>query len=537
MPNIETILHDHTTLKVECLDRIYLQGYVASLQRPNQLAYFLNVHRGNPLPSPALLGQMTDRFVGAIKEFARRQGIPLVRFKADERKDDVAKQHLARFKGDEGVVFIGIAQEYDRAFRSTPHRRGDGSVASFEFYRARVLVNQYYFYLLDRHWGPCFIKFSSYAPFGVRLCVNGHEWAKRQLQRAGIPFEALDNGFLSCTDPERLQVLCDQLGADDVERMFRRWLARLPHPFSRADRSAGYRYRLSVWQMEFSVTHVFDRPLNGRHFFEEVIRENLDLGRPDRIQLLFERKVRLKGRTRTPGSFRTRVIQQGVIPKLSVEYKRSRVKQYFKEGRALRTETVINDPGDVGVGRSLPNLGYLRDIARNVNRRLLALERASHNCAIAPRTFESVVLPSDTDGQHAPGLRFGDPRVMALLAGLCLFLPTPDGFTNAMLRERIATLFDPGKHRYGASRMTYDLRRLRLKGFILRLPHKQRYVLTPLGRRVALFFSKSYARILRPGLARIDPDLPPDATDPLASAWRRMDAALDEVIQDARLAA
>lgn len=533
MPNIETILREHVSLQVECIDRLYLQGYVPALQRPNQLAYFLNVHRGHPLPSPALLGQMTERFVKSIRAFAERHGIPIVQFKAGERKDDIAKARLSRFKRSEGVVFIGVAQENDRSFRSRKRLRQDGSVASFDFYRGQVMVNHYYFYVLDRDWGPGFIKFSSYVPFGIRVCINGHEWVKRQLERGGIEYESLDNGFLSCEKPEELQKICDSLGAEDVERFFRRWLGRLPHPFLPRDRAKGYRYLLSIWQFEFSCTQVFDRAIHGRQLFEEIIRENLDLGRPDRIQLLFGRRVNRK----TPSSFRTRVVQQGVVPKLSVEYKHSRLKQYFKEGRALRTETAINNPYDVGVGRSLPNLPYLRTVGRNIDRRLLAMERTSHNCAIAPRTFQSVVLPSQKDGKHVPGLRFGDPRTMAILAALCLFLPTHNGFTNRMLRERIAFLLEPGPHGYSHGQMTYDLRRLRLKGLVLRLPGKHRYVVTPLGRRVALFFSKTFARILRPGLARIDPDLPPDSSDPLASAWRQVDRAVDLHIHEARLRA
>ena len=58
------------------------------------------------------------------------------------------------------------------------------------------------------------------------------------------------------------------------------------------------------------VTQIFDRPLRGREFFEGIIRDNLDLGRPDRVQLIFDRVVTKK----TPGEFRTRVIQAAVCP-------------------------------------------------------------------------------------------------------------------------------------------------------------------------------------------------------------------------------
>jgi hypothetical protein len=231
------------------------------------------------------------------------------------------------------------------------------------------------------------------------------------------------------------------------------------------------------------------------------------------------------------------VTQHGVQPKRSVQYRHSLLKQYFKNDRALRTEVVINNPEDVGVRHGVANLPYLRDIARHVNRRLLALERTSHNCTLAPKTFESVVLPSTEHGQHTPGLRYGDPRVMALLAALCHCSAAPEGFVNARLRPVVAALHDPGPHGYGAARMTYDLRRLRLKGLITRVPRTHRYVLTPIGRRVALFFAKTYARVLRPGLARIDPQLPHDAPDPLAQAWRRLDIAIDRHIAEAKLAA
>src|SRR5262249_7671241 len=155
---------------------------------------------------------------------------------------------------------------------------------------------------------------------------------------------------------------------------------------------------------------VFDDPARGREFFEEVIRENLDLGRPDRIQLLFERRIYRN----TPGLLRTRVLQEGVAPSLHVEYKRRHVKQYFKEGRALRTATTINDPADLGVRKDLANLPYLHRVGREVNRRLVDVQRVSQDCTLSAEGVERVVRPTVTeDGQRAPGLRFGDTRVMA----------------------------------------------------------------------------------------------------------------------------
>jgi hypothetical protein len=197
------------------------------------------------------------------------------------------------------------------------------------------VVNQFYVYAVDDDFGPFFLKFCSYFPYNAKLCLNGHEWAKRQAAKAGIGFTALDNGFATCADPadvDRLQAICDRLGPEQIDGLLRKWLARLPHPFTAADRAAGYRYDIAVWQAEFSLTQVLDRPISGRVFFEHVIRDNLDAGRPDQVALIFNRRVRRD----TPGTFRTRVITEGVTPSLHIDYKHTAVKQYLKEGRALR---------------------------------------------------------------------------------------------------------------------------------------------------------------------------------------------------------
>src|SRR2546425_12016845 len=116
MPNVESLLRDHVTLQVDCIDRLYLNGYVPLLQRPENLWWFFPQHRGWPVPSPQLLKRLTDDFVGSIEAFAKRHEIPIVRFQSHERKEDIARQHLRRFKRDEGVVMIGVAQEMVSGF-------------------------------------------------------------------------------------------------------------------------------------------------------------------------------------------------------------------------------------------------------------------------------------------------------------------------------------------------------------------------------------------------------------------------------------
>jgi hypothetical protein len=346
------IIENHVTLEVESIDRMYLNVYVPKLQRALGAVGFFRHHRGFPFVSTALMAPVTRAFVSDVHRFARKNDVPVILFRKGQSKEDVAKAYRRRFEGEEGVLFDGKAQEKATVFR-TEKRRSPETGASYPWIvKSTAMVNQFYFYGVDRDFGPFFLKFCSYFPFNAKLCINGHEYMKRQLAQEGIAFEALDNGILSCEDPRRLHRIGQGLTWRKIDGLLRKWLGRLPHPFSPKDRRAGYRYDVSILQAEFSLTQVLDRPLTGRRFFEQVIRENLDLGRPDRVQLVFGRRVT----KRTPGCFRTRVITRGVSPSLYIDYKRSGIKQYFKEDRALRTETTINDPYDFAIGRRLHNL-------------------------------------------------------------------------------------------------------------------------------------------------------------------------------------
>jgi len=267
---------------------------------------------------------ITERFLASIADYALEHEIPVVNFEKDQRKENVAAKYLAKFSGTEGVLFIGKAQEKVRTFRTEGRRNERGETYPC-IVDSTAMVNQYYFYAVDEDFGPFFLKYSSYFPYGAKLCFNGHEYLKRRLAKEGIGYEELANGILSCDNPRRMQTLADGLTPRRIERFLRKWQNRLPCPFSARQQAAGYRYDASMCQIEFALTQVVDRPVHGRIFFEEVLRENLDLGRPDNMQLIFEHRVT----KRTPGSFRTRVVREGVIPSLHVDYKSNRIKQYL----------------------------------------------------------------------------------------------------------------------------------------------------------------------------------------------------------------
>jgi hypothetical protein len=507
LANVNTLLDDHVTLRYESVDRLILNGYVPRLQTAAGLARFLAGQPGEEIPRYALLGERTAALNRQIERYAETAAIPLVHFEKGARKEDIARPYLdaAEAAGHEGVVLIGIAQERADVFR--PPAKRDREPGHYAVRRTSAFVNHVYFYLFDRTMGAAFIKLCTYAPWSVRVWLNGHHWARRRLEDRHLGYQSLDNGFASVDDRRVLQTVCDAFSAAAIEHFVRRWLARLPSPLSDADEAAGFRYELSILQLEVSCTEVFDRPSHGRAFFESVVLDQLDLGRPERLQLLFGHRI-LRNRA---APFRTRVFGAGAAPSLQVEHCHTRIKQYWKLDRALRTETVINDAYDFGIGRRLANLAALVAVGRAINGRLLALERDAQRCVPAAATFEALVRPSGPPERRAPGLRFGEPRVVALFGALADFRWAAGDIRSGPLRELVAHHLGAP---YGSRQMAYDLRRLVRKGLIERIPHSFRYRLTELGRRLVLFCAKLYSRIIGRGLSRLDPPPGPQRPPP-----------------------
>ena len=267
---------------------------------------------------------------------------------------------------------------------------------------------------------------------------------------------------------------------------------------------------------------MFDQPHRARCFFEALIADNLDLGRPENVEIIFGRRVRCD----TPGTFRTAIDRPVIDPDdkgvvVNIFYKHSRVKQYLKQGRAMRIETVVNCPRDLACNARLPNLAELQDKARAINRRIPEAERAGQATVLASPAFERIAHPAaDADGRRTPALRFGDPRVTALAGALAATITAATGITNKSLRALIAGLLNA---RYTPGQMTYDLRRLRLNGLIRRLPHTNRYVLTADGLRIAVFYTKIYNRLLVPLTAANQPQAPPELRAALATITRHVD--------------
>ena len=410
-------------------------------------------------------------------------------------------------------------------------RRGEegqpDGVPWFKFYRTERLVTCYYFYIHDRRAGPAFIKVCCYAPYPVKVWCNGHEIARRAALAEGIAVTPLANGFAATSDPARLQELCDMVQAGTVRVFFETWMSRIPLPLTGADRDHDCWWQLSMRQVEVARTLVFDDPRRVRTVFEELLAGNMNLGRPEHAEIIFGSKVT----RRTPGTFSTRLLNRGDQVTVNLSFKHSRIKIYLKEDHALRVETVINDPGDLGCKRSLEHLEELAAKARACNARLMDAVVAGQGSGIlANPVIERIAHPTtDAAGRRVPAMRFGDPRVQALAGCLAVWDMAVSGITSKRLRAWMTGLRGVP---YAMSQASYDLARLRGNGLIERIGRSNTYRLTADGLTFALVYSRVHDQVLYPLTAH---DQPIAAPAPVRAAWRTITRHIDSTVAATRL--
>jgi hypothetical protein len=306
----------HVLFEIEAIDRMYLNLYQPRLQHGAGIAAFFAGHRGNRFASSALMAPMTAAFVAGIGHFVAARALELVRLARGSARTTSPASTCGRRR------WMSVAWSRRRCCISGWRRksrrcsapasaatRSPGATYPWLVPGSGV-VNQYYFYCAGEDFGPVCVKFSNYFPYTGRLIINGNEYAKRQAAKAGIGFVPLDNAFAAVDDVAAVQAICDGLDAGKIEALAAKRLGILAHPFTADDTAAGYGYELSVLQAEFSLTQMLDSPASGRIFFEHLIRDNLDIGHPDHVGLVFGRRIQRGRKHPDAGAFRTHIITE-----------------------------------------------------------------------------------------------------------------------------------------------------------------------------------------------------------------------------------
>jgi hypothetical protein len=529
---LSDLFGERVQFRYTCLDRIVLHGYLTGLQRPGQLVHFFHDVVGIDCIEPKVLLGRTTAYREWVDRYTAGQGIAVVPAPKGVRKEELVRPYYGKLGPQEGIACVLTSLENNRTFISyapqrTP-RSGDETYRRIETGRKRF--QHLYWYVWDPVMGPMSLRVSTYLPFTVTAYLNGHHFVSQHLRGTDVTLVQRDNAILGVSDPVALQAAADALTPAVLQERCDYWAAKLAPSFSAAEHAAmDLRYRYSLAQIELATDVIFAEPSPLRALFRRAVELGLLMGGADRTSHLFGRQItsRYRGKLQTVLDRRN----EG-HPVLRSYYQTSFVKQYEKAETLLRTETCINDPYHLDVGRRLENLPKLVTRMAGTNQRFLDAQAELLACTVDQGELARLAQPIQVGQRRVPGLRLQDDRVLRLLDVLL----HPGSFVaDWTSRDVLARLLD--RHRltetdYRLSQLRYDLGKLRAHGFVERIGRTRRYRLTPRGLKLGVLLVKLRTRLLGP-LATLAtaPTSPPDTTTNSAveAAFREVDRAINHL--------
>jgi hypothetical protein len=514
-----------------CFDRLLLNGLIQPFQQPERVLGFFWTYRQIYPVSRDVLRDIADQYRNWVKNRSLKWHAPILEA-PEGRRDEFVDSYFRRAQPDE-VVAIIKAREPARILIAI----GDKKENRWHLELKQRWVEQYNFYVNDARWGRMFVRVCPYFPFSARVCLNQHYWLANRMREQGIGFRQCGNAFLSCSDAGALQELADSLTANDLLACAQKWLTCFTPFFTQRERQqASCRHRLFFAQTEYCDNLIFHKRAALDRLGERLLDANRTIGRPDKITVIFGRKVskRYRGKLQS-------VIEDMELPNpvLRSHYGHGFLKQYVRDHLLLRTEPATNNVNDYGVNKSVDNLPKLRTTLQGMVDRYLDIQQdileTFVDRGLLRQLSQPTLLPN---GKRIPGLKIDHPRQLALMQALVRFshIAAGDTFTSAELHPQVAKALDLPVSDYRLGSLRYDLSKLRAKGLVEKVPHSRRYRLLAQGYQVCLIYLKLFERIYAPLITGVlapfngDEQLPPARTTQLDKLYSAVLIALDKLV-------
>jgi hypothetical protein len=474
-----------------CFDRILLNGLIQPFQQPERVIGFFNAYREGQRVSRNFLRDIAQQFHNWVIKRCQRWGVSLLDA-PEQRRDDFVAPYFRHAENDQVVVILK-AREPARIMIAI------GKEERWHLQLAARWIVQYNFYINDQNWGRMFVRICPYLPFSARVCLNQHHWLANRMRSEGIDFKQCTNAFLKCSHPQKLQQLADSLTAHDLSSCGQKWLACLTPFFKESERkTCGCQHRLFFSQVEYCDNLIFHRRAAIDRLDQRLLDANRTIGQPNKITTIFGRKVTkyYKGKLQT-------VIEDIDLPNpvIRTHYANGFVKQYVRDHLCLRTEPATNDVTDYGVKKAVENLPQLRDRLSSICDNYLNVQQDILESFVdrgqLHHLIQPTVLPS---GKRIPGLKLDHPRQLALMHALVRFAHIAAGntFTTAELYPYVLAALQMSANQYSLASLRYDLRKLRAKHLVEKLPKSRHYRLCPQGYSICLVFLKLFERVYAP---------------------------------------
>ena len=523
---------DGITLEYSLIDRMGVRGHVMKLQNVGLLGAFFDRFRGVKWIEPRDLQEVTADFVQFVEDLAQANDIPIISAKPGESHVDQAASYLNGVADRAEAIYCIIkVQEEASSFVSYVPKQGADKTRKIA--RGRRRVNHYYFFIKDRQFGVGnSLRISSYAPFPVTVCFNGHHFVAQQLRNRGVGFQMRDNLFVQVDNPQIFQEACEALTPQAIAAFCNRWVYRCSPLFPPKVRREGFAYQWYLDQVERCHNLIFAATERLNALFGRLLDRGRAIGQPHIISRLFQRRVHA---SRTGGRL-YRTTQEDYC--LKAWHKKTYIKQYNKQGAGLRTETCTHDVREFGTGKALLNLPYLLRCMDHCNQRLLRWQDTIDQTTVAADFVEELGQPTVPEvGQRVPGVHLHNPRLIMVLSAVLQFAHILKGFRNRDIQTYVHRRFGLSPDDYTASQVRYDLLKLRAKGFVRKLDGTTRYVLTPKGmvQSTAIAKLKECLNGTVGEPVEDSPDVGSPQT-PLQKSFRQVRRALQQLLEEIGLA-
>jgi len=477
-----------------CFDRLLLNGLIQPFQQPERVLGFFNAYREGRRVTHRTLTEIADQFVYWVKNRSEKWGAPVVDAPEEQRRDDFVLPYLKDAPADRVAVILK-GREPARILVAIGGKDNDSPHLEYK----RRWVNQYNFYLNDKHWGPMFVRMCPYCPFSARVCLNQQYLLANRMRQQKIDFQQCKNAFLRCSHPEQLRELADSLTARDVLQCGLKWLATFTPFFTdRERREAICQHRLFFAQAEYCDNLIFFRRAAVDELEQRLLDMNRTIGQPKKITLIFGRKVtkQYHGKLQT-------VIEDLDLPNpvIRSHYAHGFAKQYVRDDRLLRTEPATNDVRDYGVNKDVENLPQLRQhmsaIIDNYHNAQQDILETFVDRGQLRKLGEPTIL---ANGKRIPGLKLDHPRQLAVMHALVRFanIAAGEGFRSTDVYMPALKALGAEPSQYTLASFRYDLSKLRAKDLVEKIPHSHRYRLVGKGYSICLIFLKLFERIYAP---------------------------------------
>jgi len=489
----------------DCTDRIVLNAYFRMAHSPAGFRHWWRrLHDGSDdnLDNTELM-RMSGRFSRRLRAYAKKNGIPLVDCEAGQRKHESAEECFPKDPAFRGIFLIQVSRAPAPVWDVV---RGKNGIVNIAHKKRQPYVNHYSFHIKDGDWGHLTIRICGQPPFPAMIMLNGHEYVAAQITKAGQPFSKEGNCFTQMADAKALAQVADSLRSKDaigrLSQICQSWIysSCLLFALTTEEQSkSGFIYDFSCYQIEYSRNLLFQDGAQMEQLFQSMIDRTRSLMDMPRIKTILGLKNRPHRRRKKKP--RWEVVFENPAYGLvvfKIHFGSVTLKAYIKGEHVLRFEVMVHNTHQLRCGRSLSRFTDILDKLLGIMQRFLNSVRAIDAPFISKLDWEQLNTPSQIGKLRVGGVDIQKPRMRSLINSVIALAAAPRGFTASQAANKATSI---SGQPYKPAQAAYDLKKLRGKQLVRKVPGARRYEPTPDGLRAMAATLILHDKVITPILA------------------------------------